>query len=254
MKTLRWSVVLLPFWLICCKDNASGPAALLDYRGWVILSDSLDEPLSNHSGVKITVVQTGATARTDSSGHFLLHDLPQGIYDLKYEYSNFPAFYLEDLAINGPAGSLIAATDITELSPLPIHTFVLDSVSHDVEFTENGSDSVLIVFFHGLSPLATRRFNRVLISNKTPIPDYHSGNYRTIVGTNETWITPMNSTASLYPLSYSKLFTAGYRIGDSIYVRFYPLCSTAYYIDRATSRRVYPFIGAGSNILATTIR
>ncbi|MBP9212374.1 MAG: hypothetical protein KBF97_06205, partial [Bacteroidetes bacterium] len=88
-------------------------------------------------GVTVEVLGKGITAQTDESAKYILRNVPQGIYTLKYSKAGFADNYMTNVMVTGDGRSILSAkrllqpTDyaVTSLSVLP------DTLLDRIQFT-----------------------------------------------------------------------------------------------------------------------
>ena len=105
LKTFLYVITIVLFLCACKKETGvagpAGPAGtdgldgtLLDtgtLTGNLAAYDEFSWPISDSSGVKVSLQLGGATVSTTSnhSGNYFFHGLPSGTYNLIYEKANF---------------------------------------------------------------------------------------------------------------------------------------------------------------------
>ncbi|NCS87675.1 MAG: carboxypeptidase regulatory-like domain-containing protein [Ignavibacteria bacterium] len=241
-----------------CKDKTTEPVlSTHDYIGWVIISDSTCDPIKNYSGVKVTVIQTGAVSYSDSAGHYKFTNLSTGNYDFLYEYKDYPQFYLQNIALSGINGSVIKAKDLDEISPKATHTFILDSAVYGSAYSTNSSqtDTTLNLYSRRFNSFPIRYSNHIdIISKSQSNLDYLSGKYDKILGWSSSSLAYKTTDSLWETFSYDSLKHWGFKSGDSICIKYYAVNSISYYIDKTTGKRIYPYIGSESNVYATKLK
>lgn len=245
--------------MLSCKNNSTDTAVnSVDYIGWVMAIDSLYQPLQSSANIKVTLIQTGQTVLTDSLGHYSFNNITSGIYDFKYEFANYPDYYLQDVKIESSTGSVVVADKVTEISPKPITMYRIDSLKiGKFSIGEMTFDSALSISISGESPVPLRKFVYLQLISKTkdglgfdliqkPILSVYTRLYDSTYSTSK-----INSTGIYY---YHDLYALGFKKGDSIYFQYYPLCSKANYIEKKSNKIIYPYIGLASNVVSTVMK
>ncbi len=108
--------------------------------GTVTLYDSIGNQIKRadlQRGVTVEVLGKGITAQTDESAKYILRNVPQGIYTLKYSKAGFADNYMTNVMVTGDGRSILSAkrllqpTDyaVTSLSVLP------DTLLDRIQFT-----------------------------------------------------------------------------------------------------------------------
>lgn len=121
--------------------------------GHVYLRDSAQEPLNDHSGILVEILESSASTVTDSDGYWSFDGLPAGIYDIKYSKAGYSWTIQYNVQFVG-TGSL--AAPLTKLVELP------DFSVQNLEVTYDEAD---------------QRFNlNVALSPAGPDSDYRSIN------------------------------------------------------------------------------
>ena len=260
MKKLNiFLFLLVMIFYSSCKDNSTSPEVNTyhTYIGWVFVADSIGQVTANkNSEVKITLLETGATVFTDSSGHYTYQNLPTGTYNFKYEYSNYPIYYFQDVALNGEDGSILHSNG-SEISPRSIWDLIIDSTSYGTTWSSGKSapDKSIIVYFTRISPKITSNTSWLWIMSKSANDlDYSKGQYLLIEGWWSGSITPSLSSSIFHHVMYDSLRAKGFQQGDSVCIKLYSLNSISYYIDRNSGKRIYPSIGTESKIMSTILK
>lgn len=252
----------------CRKSNPIvQPAPYTLYlKGNVWLYRGSGVVVSNSSGIKVTIKQTGQVQYTDSSGNYTFENVLPGTYDIEFDYSDYPPVKIPNYGVSytdtvcqvtgsaeGNFGFGIGPTCTTVAQ---INSTLLRWVSYFHFFPPSTSDSeAFLVYF---SPIATDTartlspFNLLFIGKNAEQVEYSKNDYN-----DPDWMAVYEPAGGLpfqiFSMTMSYLSSLGFAKGDSIYLRIYPLTTPTYYVDSTTGRKVFPSIGKGSNIIATVI-
>ena len=258
----------------CKKDNPITTNQSPVLTGHVYLYDDVGNAVGNMSGIKVTILQSQQTSYTDSLGNYVFDNIPAGTYNFKFEYQNYPPLFIQnykvaydnDKAVVDNPEFFASSTggppqDVFGIAPTASVTSKIDSVwlgnipYYDLS-TGKIVDSSGYTFIFSTTNFKPRGHDCcVLLMGKTYNQvDYTLNKYLLI----DCWmqIPALNASAdgSDFQYTLNTLHNSGFAKGDSLYIRIYSVSSFSYYFDATNTNRVFPSIGAGSNIVSMVVQ
>ncbi len=244
------------------KSAVTGTSASTTLSGNIRVYNGLGGMDSNSSGVKVTIVEAQKFEYTDSSGDYTFKDIPPGTYNFKFGYRDYPPMFIPNYSVSYDADNVCAIQNPGGPTPPqpwgigPVSTIScdIDSVHEDNiryynvftgEFSNTMGYFVIVgqrsadTLLKGLVVILGKKYNQV---------DYASNNY---VFLTYAFVPP---TDIFYPFSINQVHDVGFVKGDSIYFRIYPVSSMSFYADPVTNQKIFPSIGAGSNIVGAVVQ
>ena len=213
----------------CDSDGPQGPAGpnlTGDLIGFVSLSDLSGIQSQDRSGVTVAVEGTGISAVTDSSGRWMLRNLPMGTYDIAFSKTGYGT--KKSIGYQFVGGGQ-ASYGTTSLSQLPGFTVT------GLTATPSGDDITLSFAITGALPAANRHI-RIFVGTSAAISS-DPKNYRFVI----LGILGSTSTALSGSLPSQWFHSYGIPAGQTAYLIAYAEgYDSGAYIDPETGRNWYP--------------
>lgn len=238
-----------------------GSVGVIDYRG---------RNAHNKQGVLIQCLGTPYSCLSDSSGHWILHNLPTRSYSIKFSKEGYISWLDPDYEYIAGVSSIYNPHDIygrvyPKIVQPPRYSIMLDAVTFPKRYYDStahqwetrigsiygytspdtpDSNSNLIAFYFGHSPAigedTTVKIDYIIL---TEVSSY-SGH--------DTSITINTS----YPMNgYDTTFFSAFHLGDTVYVRAYPaVLNTDPYNPVTGEYYSEPYKTKGSNVLSGVVR
>lgn len=245
--------------ILGCNSNNSEttPSTQVTLTGQIVIYDQTGIPATSSTGIKVTILENQQVQYTNSSGVYTFINVPPGIYNFKFEYKDYPPIFLFDYSVFYADNlGYIGTPDGFGIGPESTSLCNIDSVYyanvHFYNFTEGVfTDSLGCFIFIGSSNQtdSSSAPSVLLIGKQYDQVDYGANSYVDLAyGMAES--SPFN----FYYFTANFIHNIGFVKGDSIYFRAYPLTSPSFYVDTTTNKKVFPSIGAGSNIVGTVVQ
>lgn len=230
-----------------CQDSPVSEALpARNLNGSVQLWDDKTNVLSDHGGVAVTIDgQAGIRATTNSTGDYVFGNLPYGTYTLSFTKEGIGTYRLfglrhTDGTAPGDSSSLPRVVQLGKQSTTSITSFTLAGNTYAGDSTQ--TDGSGVTFRATISPApssASRAYIRHFLSTEP-----------TVSSTNYTYASPLTALLSNNALSgFSKnaLLKAGFKAGQTVYVRAYgDSFQSNQYVDPETGLRRFPNVNATS--------
>ncbi|WP_461136987.1 carboxypeptidase-like regulatory domain-containing protein [Spirosoma lituiforme] len=207
-------LIALSCWAIissCSNDTNQTPTpAGGPLQGTVQLWDDKINPLTDHSGVTVTVDDLSSlSATTDASGKYSLASLPYGLHDLTLSKGGIGSYRLFGVAHTQSATAstlptiILGKTATTSVTSLSV-----------AGTTYNGGPGVSLLYSVSPTPTATNRgYVRYFLSTD---PAVSSTNYRYV----SPVVSALNNNVT-GGFTKDDLITAGFSTNQTVYVRLY---------------------------------
>ncbi|WP_310394538.1 carboxypeptidase-like regulatory domain-containing protein [Hymenobacter sp.] len=239
------------------KDGDPGPAGPAgpsgqnltgNITGFVNSVDENGSPLAK-AGVLVAVdgVTPAITATSDADGRFTLSNLRSGTYNLTFTrqgYSTFRRFGVGH--VGGDQPTFLGTVTISQPSTQAIPIFSAGTPS-----SANPSSVPFTLGFTSQSPTTNYRY--VLFASASPNPTAASG--ALLQNGNITINGSPSTTIQLTLLvNRAQFINAGFAPGTTVYVIAYGSTTfTAFYVDAATGRTVFPTLNPQGSSVTTLI-
>ena len=219
----------------CHNDTNQTPTpATGPLQGTVQLWDDKITPLTDHSGVTVTVDDLSSiSTSTDASGKYSLASLPYGLHDLTLSKAGLGSYRLFGVAHN----QSVTMTTLPTISLGKIATTSVISLSVTAT-TYNGGPGVSLLYSVSPTPTATNRgYVRYFLSTD---PAVSSTTYR--------YVSPVVSALNnnvIGGFTKDELITAGFSTGQTVYVRLYgESVQSNSYTDPNVGKATFPNLNA----------
>jgi hypothetical protein len=254
----RYLLTLL-FCILWCSCKSSDPASSAgsggdiipgDFRGAVVLYDSVGQAVQDKSGVRVELKGTQYSTMTDTGGFWVFHDLPTRVYSLTFSKSSFITRTDQFTYVGGGTLWYEPQQGYMALRQPPVFQFVFDAVV--------APDSVEGKFyFHttGMPP-TNNAYGAVLAASTSPIPTMDDPSIRVLTNHNRNSFAE-EGTATSFSLRNDVMSALEYYYGHhaTVYFRLFPYLgySVDYDIDPANQQLHYVNCGTGSNVLSIVV-
>jgi len=268
-KKILWILSVVVLFYACKKETGvegpAGPpgnngvdATALDtgtLSGNLVVYDEFSWPISDSSGVKVSLKQGGTTISTtsDHSGNYSFHGLPSGTYDLTYEKANFGTMKMfgighspgsnlntvvpEVYVIQKPVKTAIDSISLNSTYYYIILTIYLDTSS--LSYTQGVGNFALFI---GSNPNPTPENTPLSPLGQYINPDGHGAYSFTFYKSDLGGINQPNGPFYITVGTFNR-FIRGYQNQYS----FFDPGLSGYYVDPSTGKYVFPNLKMAPN-------
>jgi hypothetical protein len=196
--------------------------------GFIFPVDYMGRPVSDKSGITVSLEGTSISAKSDQTGKWTLSNVPAGVYTISFSKSDYSTNKVVAYQFVGNGTAFIPATYIPQEPPFKSN---IDSVV----FVNNDSDT-LVTLSYSLSG-APQNYSRALTIYMHSQPDISSVPSKFTTFT--TGFMSTNSTTGSLTIPLQSLLDMGFERKKELYFRCYANSRTTYrYTDIATGRLV----------------
>ena len=242
MKTYLLTALICTAFLYGCKDsttitNSGGGTLVGDLKGRVYLMDQNGNPISNGRGVLVSCEGTSYSAITDSTGFWVIHDLPTRTYSIAYTKEGFDTIKNTSYTfVGGGTQWILQGIAIVQH---PTFEVVLDAVA--AKYKSDGRFDYYSLYGHTVDNW--NGLVRIVISRIQPFTPYDNNNVNIYIHTIRLENDP-SFIEKFSPDDYVSLHNF-----DTLYVTAYPASFANPYFDVQTGKYVYSGLGKQSNVL-----
>jgi hypothetical protein len=236
------AAAVIPLASACSSDSASGPSLSGSWHGFVTMHDEFGVPLTNDSGVVVTVSNnghTGPSTLSSATGSYTLDDMRTGTYTLTYSGVGIGTFLRPEIAFIGGGTQFLGIQGLSTASTASVTGLAATSSVSAGTLKITGSIAP--------PPAGLSRLVRLFFGSASTVSaaaaDYSlSTSFKTTTGVLSVAIT--DTTLANLRAAFgtgTPAYVIGY--GDSFF--------TDSYVDTATGNTVYPNVSTTpSNIVA----
>jgi len=241
-------VAVIAFTIAGCKGNAgpvgpggpAGPELTGDLGGWAYLVDPLGNRAKVDSGITVTADSTSYSAKTDSTGKWIIHGLPTGTYHIMGVKAGYGVYKSSPFVFVGGQ----AMTYFGNMNLCTIPSFIVSGLTAD---TLGGGKINLKANFVGPYPAANNEAI-VFMSNSADVSSDPT-KYITAFG-----MSAFNSASLSATILATQLQNSGIAPGSAVFIVAYAAgASWNSYYDFQTNRYLYSSLNpVASNIVSVT--
>ena len=127
MKLSLFCITLSAVFALNCHTITTSPPSTGSIAGRVILYDSNQHVMTDHSGIHVSIDGTSKSMVTDSTGNWLFTGLAEGMYDVTASKPGFGAYHWYEQNVNNARTYVQPAA----LANLPVFTSTVFNASFD---------------------------------------------------------------------------------------------------------------------------
>ena len=232
MKLYNFILLLLlaTVFLDGCKDstnvNTSGGGTLVgDLKGRVSLLDQNGNQISNGRDVLVSCEGTSYSAITDSTGFWVIHNLPTRTYSVAYTKDGFDTMKVTSYTFVGGGTQWLEGLSIVQH---PTFEVVLDAVA--AKYKSDGRFDYYSLYGHTVDN--RNGLVRIVISGIQPFSPYDNNNVNIYIHTIRLE-NDLSFIDKFSPDNYGSLHNF-----DTLYVTVYPASFANPYFDAQTGKNV----------------
>jgi hypothetical protein len=240
-------IVVVAMCLLCsigCKENMTGNPQVGNISGVVILFDTTQNEMASNGGVSVEIEGTNYRAVSDSTGFWILHNVPASTYSLKFSKEGFAT--VKNMSVSLVGGGTVW-TGLLGMGRLIQFAAILDSLI--VVYTGTTGDTLGYLgvsgrFTSSLSTSYSYQYVYIMLS-ASPNPDCNdpSTYLDSFFGEIET-----NNSKFTYYFMASVLNVLPKN--QKIYVSAVPIGGNGSYTNVNNGRTYYANLGVRSNPLS----
>lgn len=196
--------------------------------GFIFPVDYMGRPVSDKSGITVSLEGTSISANSDKTGKWTLSNVPAGVYNISFSKSDYSTNKIVAYQFVGNGTAFIPTAYIPQEPPFKSNIDSLMMVNND-------SDT-LVTLFYSISG-AAQNYSRALTIYMHNQPDVSSipSKYSTFT----TGFMASGSTTGSITIPLQSLLDMGFERKKELYFRCYANSRTTYrYTDIATGRLV----------------
>jgi hypothetical protein len=238
MKDIKILLIILSLSVVfsCTDDSLVSSLPTGTIMGFVTIMPNSPYEIKDHSNVDVIFENTNFSTTTDSIGKWLITDIPQGTYDIKFSKEGFGAYKRQGFQFVGN-GTTSAGYSYLRKSP----TFSIIDVSNSTT-----AEQIIITFSITdtvVNPQSTQ-FVRYFIG-ETPNVEANTLFY---IFQDIEYI-PSDQFSAKLSIHKSDFDYYGFQSGEKAYMKIYPESSgfTIAYRDIYTGATIYPALGLNSS-------
>lgn len=240
MRYYKYFLIISFFIFIRCEDSIFNPKPTGSLSGFAFLMRQ-----DNHEGIKVSFNHIDRHVHTDSTGKWIIKDLPQGLYKVTFSKDGYGTYKYFGYAFLGGGDDYFSYNeDYSSAVLYKIPDYSITSISAEID---------TITYYD------TTFYNLKISGSLSEVVE---GNYEAIafIGLSEdvsceygfhiyNKCANMDYSHSEYSLSidiYHKTYGLGLPPGTEIYIRSYAGCSGGYY-DPNINKRVHTALNPNSS-------
>jgi hypothetical protein len=230
-------------------SSGGGDVVPGDFRGALILYDSVGQAIQDKSGVLVELGGTQYSTVTDANGQWVFHNIPTRTYALKFSKASFITRTDQFTYVGGGTTWYSAAQGYLALRQSPAFQYVFDAV-----VSPESANATFYFHTTGTIP-ANNNYGLFLAGSTTPFPLLDDSSTRPITIYNSNAFTSQGA-ANSFSASCSGLGGLSYYYGHgaTLYLRLFAFVgSYDYDIDPITQQQRYVNCGPGSNVLSVVL-